>query len=149
VLSSGLLGAQTTTESNAKETKQTTRRSMPADVQALRDTLNSQQGTIAQQQEQIESLRQQMQKMQEMIQQQQNSVQQSDSKAASARIAGEQQQQSLNQVKYDVADLKTAVTSTAVSVPEEQQKQNDSPLSFHIGSAYITPVGVADFTSVA
>src|ERR1035438_9628534 len=85
-----------------------------ADIQALKDGL-------AAQQQQIQQLTQQLQQAQQNWQQAQATAANPVSKAHAAKTEASQQQQTVGQLKGDVADLKTNFTTAALSLQETQK----------------------------
>ncbi|MGO9112701.1 MAG: hypothetical protein ACLP9L_26000 [Thermoguttaceae bacterium] len=111
-----------------------------ADVQALKDAL-------AAQQQQIQQLTQQLQQNQQNWQQAQAAATDAANKAAAAQTQASQEQQTVGELKGDVADLKTNLTTAAMSL-QETQKTIDStlqnPLSIHYkGITFSTSAFVA------
>ena len=111
-----------------------------ADVQALKDAL-------AAQQQQIQQLTQQLQQNQQNWQQAQVVATDAANKAAAAQTQASQEQQTVGELKGDVADLKTNLTTAAMSL-QETQKTIDStlqnPLSIHYkGISFSTSAFVA------
>ncbi len=111
-----------------------------ADVQALKDAL-------AAQQQQIQQLTQQLQQNQQNWQQAQAAATDAANKAAAAQTQASQEQQAVGELKGDVADLKTNLTTAAMSL-QETQKTIDStlqnPLSIHYkGISFSTSAFVA------
>jgi len=108
-----------------------------ADVQALKDGL-------ATQQQQIQQLTQQLQQAQQNWQQAQAAATDAANKAAAAQTQANQQQQTVGELKGDVADLKTNLTTASMSL-QEAQKTIDStlqnPLSLHFKGITLTPGG--------
>ncbi len=127
-----------------------------ADLQALKDGL-------AAQQRQIEQLSQQLQQAQQNWQQAQAAATDAANKAAAAQTQASQQQQTVVELKSDVADLKTvndaasnnAVLKNAVltlqdspqtsggASPEVFNKQMESPITIRFRGINITPGGYA------
>ncbi len=111
-----------------------------ADVQALKDAL-------AAQQQQIQQLAQQLQQAQQNWQQAQAAAADAANKAAAAQTQASQQQQTVVELKGDLADLKTTATNAALTL-QETQKTIDStlqnPLSIHYkGISFTTSAFVA------
>jgi hypothetical protein len=109
-----------------------------ADIQALKDAL-------AAQQQQIQQLTQQLQQNQQSSQQAQAAAADAASKAAAAQAQAGQDDQAVGQLKGDVADLKTNVTNTAVTVQETQKAVSalDSPVAIRYKGVTLTPGGYA------
>src|SRR5580704_12963668 len=114
------LMAQTDATSKPKKTKAAA--VTAADVQALKDAIAAQQA----------------------VQQAQTAAADASGKADAAQAQAAQQQQAFVEVKSDVADLKTNVTNTALSLQETQKTVNtaqDSPLALRYKGITITPGG--------
>ncbi len=107
-----------------------------ADVQALRDAL-------AAQQRQIDQLKQELQQRDQAFQQAQAAAAEATNKADAANSQVTQQQQAVTQLRGDVADLKTNVTNTALSLQEEQKRvgEFESPAALHFKGITLTPGG--------
>lgn len=113
-----------------------------ADVQALRDAL-------AAQQQQIQQLTQQLQQNQQTWQQAQAATEAANRAAAAQAEANQQQQAAVGQLKGDVADLKTNVTNTALTLQETQKNVTtalESPAAVHYKGVTLTPGGFLDAT---
>jgi hypothetical protein len=111
-----------------------------ADVQALKDAL-------AAQQQQIQQLSQQLQQTQQNWQQAQAAAADAARTAVAAQTQASEQQQTVGQLKGDVANLTTNFNSAALSL-QETQKTIDStlqnPLSIHYkGITFTTSAFVA------
>lgn len=109
-----------------------------ADVQALKDAL-------AAQQLQIQALQDELHHKDQASQQAQAAAADAAAKADAAQAQASQQQQAVVQLKTDVADLRTNVTNTAVTVQETQKAVSalDSPIALHYKGVTITPGGYA------
>lgn len=132
--------AQTTTTKPRKAKPAIT----AADVQQLKDAIASQQAMLAQQQQQIQQLRDELHAKDRSVQQVQAVATDAASKADAAQAQASQQQQAVGELKADVADLKTNVTNTVVSVQETQKNVTaaiESPLAIHYKGITITPGG--------
>src|ERR1700723_3812221 len=108
-----------------------------ADVQELKDAL-------AAQQEQIRQLREELHGKDQAVQQAQPAAADASGKADAAQAQAAQQQQAFMEVKSDVADLKTNVTNTALSLQKTQKTVStaqDSPLALRYKGITITPGG--------
>ncbi len=113
-----------------------------ADVQALRDAL-------AAQQQQIQQLTLQLQQNQQNWQQAQSAATEAANQAAAAHTEASQEQQAVVQIKGDVADLKTNVTNSALTLQETQKNVNaalESPTALHFRGVTLTPGGYLDAT---
>jgi hypothetical protein len=127
-----------------------------ADVQALKDAL-------AAQQQQIQLLNQQLQAAQQNWQQAQSTAADAASKAAAAQTQASQEQKTVNDLKSDLASLKTVnsaaqnkaeSTNTALSLQDQSQTssgaptevfntQMESPITIRFRGINITPGGYA------
>jgi len=127
-----------------------------ADVQALKDGL-------ATQQQQIQQLTQQLQQAQQNWQQAQAAATAASNKATAAQVQASQEQRTMDELKSDLADLKT-VSSTASNNPELKNAvlslqdspqtsggeptqvfntQMESPITIRFRGINITPGGYA------
>lgn len=98
-----------------------------ADVQALKDAL-------AAQQQQIQALQDELHRKDQTVQQAQTAASDAATEAAAARAVAAQQQQAVGELKLDVADLKTNVTSEAAALQETQKNMDavvKDPMSIH------------------
>src|SRR6202044_2907926 len=115
-----------------------------ADVQALKDAIASQQAALAAQQQQIQELRDELHRKDQAVGQAQAAATEASGKADAAQAQAAQQQQAVVELKGDVADLRTNVTNTAVTVQETQKNVTaalDSPMALHYKGITITPGG--------
>ena len=136
------LMAQTEATSKPKKTKAAA--VTAADVQALKDAIAAQQAALARQEQQIRELREELHGKDQAVQQAQTAAADASGKADAAQAQAAQQQQAFMEVKSDVADLKTNVTNTALSLQETQKTvstEQDSPLALRYKGITITPGG--------
>ncbi len=151
---------ETSGDTATTSTERTTKGSTAPDSTGLHEM----QQAVAAQQLQIQQLQQDLQSRDQKIQQleqrldqmQDPAVAQSQADPVSGQAA--QQLQDFRPVRSDVADLRApltlaaaheaALSSAALNDQGQAMGQSESPLSFHIGSASITPVGFMDFTAV-
>jgi len=115
-----------------------------ADVQALKDAIAAQQSALARQEEQIRQLREELHGKDQAVKQAETVAIDASGKADAAQAQAMQQQQAFLEVKNDVADLKTNVTNTALSLQETQKSvaaASESPLAIHFKGVTITPGG--------
>src|ERR1700728_3933902 len=122
-----------------------------ADVQALKDAIDSQQAALAAQQQQIQELRAELHHKDQAVTQAQAAAADDSSKADAAQATASQQQQTVVELKSDVTDLKTNVNNTALSLQETQKNVNsalESPLALHYKGVTITPGGFLAAESV-
>src|ERR1035437_5435139 len=110
-----------------------------ADIQALKDGL-------AAQQQQIQQLTQQLKQAKQNGQQAQAAAADAANKAAAAQTQASQQQQTVVELKSDVADLKTSATNAALTLQETEKNFSafQSPTTLHIKGISITPGGFAE-----
>jgi len=136
------LVAQTDTAPKPKKTKAAT--ITAADVQALKDAIAAQQSALARQEQQIRELREELHGREQAVQQATTTAADAAGKADAAQAQAAQQQQAFVEVKSDVADLKTNVTNTALSLQETQKNVNaaqESPMALRYKGITITPGG--------
>jgi hypothetical protein len=115
-----------------------------ADVQALKDAIEAQQAALARQEQQIRELRDELHHKDQAVQQATTAAADAAGKADAVQAQAAQQQQAVTQVQTDVADLKTNVTNTALSLQETQKNVNasmESPMALHFKGITITPGG--------
>jgi hypothetical protein len=108
-----------------------------ADIQVLKDAL-------AAQQQQIQALQDELHRKDQVAQQAQSAAADAAASAAAAQSQASQQQQAVGQLKSDVADLKTNVNNTALTLQETQKTVNtalESPVALHYKGVTITPGG--------
>ena len=136
------LVAQTSTEPKPRKSKAAT--ITAADVQALKDAIASQQAALAAQQQEIQQLRDELHHKDQAVGQAQAAATDAASKADAAQAQAAQQQQAVGELKADVADLKTNVTNTALTVQETQKNVTsalESPAALHYKGITLTPGG--------
>src|ERR1700691_125527 len=136
------LVAQTDATSKPKKTKAAS--VTAADVQALKDAIAAQQAALERQEQEIRELREHLNGRDQAVQQAQTAAADASGKADAAQAQSAQQQQAFMEVKSDVADLKTNVTNTALSLQETQKTVStaqDSPLALRYKGITITPGG--------
>lgn len=136
LLATGLV-AQTSTAPKKKAAPPIT----AADVQALKDAINSQQAALAQQQRQIQELRDELRRKDQVVQQAQTAASDAAGKADAAQATATQQQAAVTELKSDVTDLKGSVQSTVVNLQETQKNLSESPVALHYKGITITPGG--------
>ena len=136
------LVAQTSTEPKPRKSKAAT--ITAADVQALKDAIASQHAALAAQQQEIQQLRDELHHKDQAVGQAQAAATDAASKADAAQAQAAQQQQAVGELKADVADLKTNVTNTALTVQETQKNVTsalESPAALHYKGITLTPGG--------
>src|SRR5437588_4711306 len=115
-----------------------------ADIQLLKDAL-------AAQQQQIQVLTDELHRKDQVAQQAQTAAADATAKAEAAQAQSSQDQQAVGQLKSDVADLKTNVTNSALTLQETQKNVNtalESPLALHFKGVTLTPGGYLDATFI-
>ncbi|MGA8617540.1 MAG: hypothetical protein WB660_03335 [Candidatus Sulfotelmatobacter sp.] len=135
--------AQTSTPTKPKKAKPAV---TAADVQELKDAIAAQQLVLAAQQEQIQALRDELHRKDQVAQEAQTAAVGAAAVAAAAQVQASQQQQTVVDLKSDVADLKTNVNNAALSIQETQKNITaavESPLAIHYKGITITPGGFA------
>ncbi|MFZ0959203.1 MAG: hypothetical protein WAN60_22875 [Candidatus Sulfotelmatobacter sp.] len=136
------LVAQTDATSKPKKTKAAA--VTAADVQALRDAIAAQQAALARQEQQIRELREELHGKDQAVQQATAAAADASGKADAAQAQAAQEQQAVVAVKSDVADLKTNITNTALSLQETQKSVNatsETPMALRYKGITITPGG--------
>ena len=134
----------TTTTTTAKRHKAAVHKAKGPSVE---DQLEELRKSIQDQNQQIQSLQQQVQQRDGTIQQLQQSVTQAQSAATQAQqaasTAASQNQQQLQSVQTDLADLKTVSTNSMATLQETQKRITDveNPTAIHYKGVTITPGG--------
>jgi hypothetical protein len=100
---------------------------------------------IAVQQKQIEQLRTMMEEMKQKMDQASNAAQ---TRPAEAPSLGQVASMTPVAGMVPLAPATAAAPLSAQVANPEKKPQEDSPLQFRIGSAYVTPVGFMDFTGI-
>ena len=147
----GVFSAQAQQNTTTAKPRTTRRRAAAGSDTAVADQLNqlkqaldAQQQQIRQLRDQIQSRDQQVQQLQQELSQSQSATSQAQSKADAAASQASEQQQTVNSLKNDVADLKTNNTNTALALQETQKNINaavENPLAIHYKGINITPIG--------
>ena len=134
-----------------------------ADVQALKDGLAAQQQQIQQLTQQLQQAQQNWQQAQQNWQQAQAAAAAAANKAAAAQTLASQEQQTVNELKGDLADFKTVNSAASNNAelknavlslqdspqtsggpsPEVFNKQMESPITIRFRGINITPGGYA------
>ena len=133
----------TTTTTKAKRHKAAHKAKGPSVEEQLEELRKS----IQDQNQQIQSLQQQVQQRDGTIQQLQQSVTRAQSAATQAQQAASttasQNQQQLQSVQTDLADLKTVTTNSMTTLQETQKRITDAenPTALHYKGVTITPGG--------
>lgn len=135
-LATGLV-AQTSTPPKPKKTAAVT----AADVQSLKDAIAAQQAALAQQQKQIQQLMDALNRKDQAVQQAQTAAADAANKADAVQAQSNKDQQAVTELKGDVTDLKTNMTSTVVSIQETQKTLSEPPTAIHVKGITITPGG--------
>jgi hypothetical protein len=105
-----------------------------ADVQALKDA-------VATQQLQIQKLIQKIEQLEQNGQQAQAAAADAANKASAAQAQASQQQQSVVELKGDVAELKTNVSNAAPTAQQAPTTELEGPLTIRFKGVSITPGG--------
>ena len=93
-----------------------------ADVQSLKDAIAAQQQQIQQLTQQLQQNQQAWQQAQQQVQQAQSSAIDAQQKVASVQATADQQQSTVAKLSGDVADVKTAVSSSVVAEKDSQKR---------------------------
>jgi hypothetical protein len=149
VLAAGAAGAQA--QQSAPTAKKTTRRKavaktdpVAAQLTELKQALDAQQQQIKQLSDQLQSRDQQIQQLQQKLDTSQTAASEAQSKAEAASSQASAQEQTVNTLKSDVADLKSNSTNAAVALQETQKnltEKVESPAAIHYKGITITPGG--------
>jgi hypothetical protein len=143
--SSTFAGAQAgSTAKPAKTVKKSATSSVTAELQQMKQALEAQQQQIQQLSEELKSRDQALQQVQQRLDQNQAVASQAQSKADTAVAQSGQQEQTVTALKSDVADLKTNVANTALTVQETQKNAAasvESPIALHFKGVTLTPGG--------
>ena len=135
-LATGLV-AQTSAPPKPRKTTAVT----AADVQSLKDAIAAQQAALAQQQKQIQQLMDALKSKDQAVQQAQTNAADAASKADALQAQSNKDQQAVTELKGDVTDLKTNMTSAVVSIQETQKSISEPPTTIHFKGITITPGG--------
>src|SRR5262249_46545582 len=134
---------RTAARSTKKRTPAKTNTGIEAQLNDLKQALDSQQQQIRQLSEQLQGRDQQIQSLQQRLDQSQTAATQAASKADAAASQASQQQETVTGLKNDVADLKTNSTNSALTLQDTQKaiQEMGSPLAIHYKGITITPGG--------
>jgi hypothetical protein len=135
-----------TAPAQTKKARRTTAKTdtTAAELAELKAMLQQQQQQINQLQQQLQQRDQALQQTQQQVTQAQSAATDASSKAEAANTAATQTSESMTAVKSDVSDLKANLTTTALSIQEDQKKFNEateSPVALHFKGITITPGG--------
>jgi hypothetical protein len=119
-----------------------------AQLSQMQKAIDAQQQQIQRLMEQLQNRDQQIQQLQKQMDQVQNTASQAQQKADSAASESTTRQKTVGAVKKDVADLKNAVTNTAVALQETQKKAGESPIGVKFKGITLTPGGFLAAESV-
>jgi Putative porin len=121
------LAAQTARKAESKQPKKAA--VTADDIKALRNALATQSNLLANQQQQIQELKQELERRDQEWQQAQQQLQQTQataadarSKAAAVETASSDEKASVTQLSNDVADVKTNLAQSSISVHEGQKR---------------------------
>ncbi len=136
-------GTSTTTTVNKKVPP---KKSEPSSAQLneLHQALEALQQQIKHLNDQMESRDQKIQQLEQRLDQSQAAAAQDRNKTDLATAQTAEQQQTVMALKSDVTELKTNVTSTALSLQETQKNVNaaiESPMALHFKGVTLTPGG--------
>jgi hypothetical protein len=134
---------RTAAKSTKKRAAARTDTGVTAQLNELKQALDSQQQQIRQLSEQLQGRDQQIQTLQQRLDQSQSAATAAASKADAAASQASQQQDAVTALKTDVADLKTNTTNSALTLQETQKtiQELGSPLAIHYKGITLTPVG--------
>lgn len=150
LLAAGAAGAQAQ-QSAPTATKKTARKravaktdTVSAQLNELKQALDAQQQQIKQLSDQLQTRDQQIQQLQQKLDTSQTATTEAQSKAEAASSQAAAQEQTVNSLKSDVADLKSNSTNTAVALQETQKnltEKVENPVALHYKGITITPGG--------
>lgn len=134
---------QTTAKGKKKKAAAAKTDAVAAQLNELKQAIDAQQQQIKQLSDQIQGRDQQIQQLQQKLDQSQTATTEAQSKADAAAAQASDENQTVNALKSDVADLKTNNTSTALTLQETQKAihEVESPAAIHYKGITITPGG--------
>src|SRR5215472_414623 len=137
--------AQQTTAKGTKKRAAAKTDMVATQLNELKQAIDAQQQQIKQLSDQIQSRDQQIQQLQQKLDQGQTAVTAAQSKADAAAAQASEQNQTVNTLKSDVADLKANSTTTVLTLQETQKAIHDveNPVAVHYKGITITPGGFA------
>jgi Putative porin len=122
----GTMAAQTAPPATKKKAHKAVKPAEPAvtqqDVQSLKDTLTLQQQAIEALKSQLQQRDQNWQDAQQKLQAAQASATEANTRAAAIEAGAEQDRAAYNQLSSDMADVKTTLTSSALTTMEDQKR---------------------------
>ncbi|HLV85907.1 MAG TPA: hypothetical protein VKV39_02950 [Candidatus Sulfotelmatobacter sp.] len=130
--------------SGAPKKKATSRGSVEAELQELKQDRAVDRQQIESLQQEVAILKEEMRKRDESMNQAQASMQEVRGKADQAASQAGQEQQTVAELKNDVTDLKQNAANTALSLQETQKNllsSVESPVAMHYRGVTITPGG--------
>ena len=125
--------------------------SVGAQLLEMKQAIDAQQQQIQRLSQQLQSRDQKIQQMEQRLDQYQATAKESETKVDTAVARSSEQDQTVTTLKSDVADLKSNITNTALSLQETQknvQASIESPLALHFKGITITPGGFLAAESV-
>jgi len=125
--------------------------SVSAQLLEMKQAIEAQQQQIQRLGQQVQSRDQRIQQLEQRLDQYQATAKESESKADTAVARSSEQDQTVVALKSDVADLKSNITNTALSLQETQknvQASIESPTALHFKGITITPGGFLAAESV-
>jgi hypothetical protein len=133
--------SKATTTSKRAVKKTSSGSSVTQQLQELKQALDAQQQQIQQLRQEVGSRDQKIEQLEKQVNDSQTAVTQAQSKAEAAASQNAQQDQTVSALKGDVADLKSNVTNTALTLQETQKTIAESPLAIRFKGITITPGG--------
>jgi prefoldin subunit 5 len=136
-------GPAATTKTTKKRSATRNDPSVAAQLDQLKQALDAQQQQIRQLSDQIQSRDQQIQQLQQNLQQGQSATSQAEAKAESAASQASQQNEAVDALRSDIADLKSNTTNATLALQETQKNLHtlESPVAIHYKGITITPGG--------
>jgi len=127
-----------------KASAQAAGESVSAQLSEMQRAIEAQQQQIQRLSEQVQSRDQRIQQLEQRLDRYQTATTEAETKAVNAETHSTQQDQVVNALRSDVADLKSNATSAALSVQETQknvQASLESPMAIHFRGISIIPGG--------
>jgi hypothetical protein len=140
-------GASTATTTKTTHKRMAAKKAGPTVSEQLgemKQAIDAQQQQIKQLSDLIQGRDQKIQQLEQRLDQSQNTAVQAQTKADTAAAQSAEQGQTVMALKSDVTDLKTSVTSSALTLQETQKSMKDaieSPVAIHYKGVTITPGG--------
>jgi hypothetical protein len=148
-LASGGMFAQSQQDATSKtaQKKTTTKRSESSELNELHQAIEALEQQIKQLNDQMQSRDQKIQQLEQRIDQSQNTVAQDQTKTEQVTAQSAEQQQTVAALKSDVADLRTSVLNSVITLQETQKSLKESkenpegPLAIQFKGITLTPGG--------